>query len=95
MAPVGWNSADPAEAPRVFDLAKNGRSAELGNSNHLDVSRSQAGLWTKPPVKESCFGVVTEQFAHPPPHSWNSMTSTAFLISPHVNLEYRGAIPEG
>jgi cysteine desulfurase/selenocysteine lyase len=34
---VGWNSADPAEAPKVFDLAKNGRRAELGNSNHLDV----------------------------------------------------------
>jgi cysteine desulfurase/selenocysteine lyase len=34
---VGWNSADPAEAPKVFDLAKNGRRAELGNPNHLDV----------------------------------------------------------
>ena len=30
------------------------------------------------------FGVVTEEFAHPRPHSWNSMTSIAFLISPHV-----------
>jgi len=34
---VGWNSADPAEAPKVFALAKDGRRAELGNSNHLDV----------------------------------------------------------
>jgi selenocysteine lyase/cysteine desulfurase len=34
---VGWNSADPAQPPKVFDFAEGGRRAELGNSNHLDV----------------------------------------------------------